>query len=268
MTRHGWEFSTLWGRAGAAGGLILLALCYVPIIWLMVMSLSAAPLSGVPWPLTSEWYVRMAADERWHAPMLTSVLLAAAVGTICAVLATLLGRAIMRMQRPSWLIAMTLLPLFVPGLTIGAALFLFLRVGLGLRLGLWSVLLGHVLWALPFAVLLMLVILTRFDRRLIDAAADLGASPQQRFWLVEWPFLRPAVFGSGLFGFLLSFSELPRSLFLRGTTTTMPIFQWAQAADHQSYVPISFALATLIILVTVPLLIGFFRIAFPQAPSS
>ena len=46
----------------------------------------------------------------------------------------------------------------------------------------------------------------------------------------------------------------------------MPIFQWAQAADHQSYVPISFALATLIILVTLPLLIGFFRLAFPPVP--
>lgn len=266
MTSRHWQFMPVWRRAGGVAGMIMLALAYVPILWLMVMSLSTAPLSGVPWPLTGEWYARMAADQRWHAPMITSVLLAAAVGLICAVLATVLGRAMMRMQRPGWLIGLTLLPLFVPGLTIGAALFLFLRVGLGLRLGLWSVLLGHTLWALPFAVLLMLVILTRFDRRLLDAAADLGASPRQRFLLVEWPFLRPAVFGAGLFGFLLSFSELPRSVFLRGTETTMPIFQWAQAADHQSYVPISFALATLIILVTVPVLIGFFRVAFPPVP--
>lgn len=257
-----WQYTPWWPRLAALAGFATIALIYLPIVWLVVMSFSARPLSGVPFPLTFEWYAKMAADTRWRAPMLTSLGVAGGVAVICALLATVLGRAIMRLKRPAPVIALTLLPLFVPGLTVGAALFLFLRVNLGLRLGLWSVVLAHVLWALPFALLLLLVLLSRFDRRLLQAAADLGASGWQTFWLIEWPILRPAVAGATIFGFLLSFSELPRSLFLRGTTTTMPIFQWAQNSDHQSYVPISFALATVIIAISVPVLVGFMAATF------
>jgi ABC-type spermidine/putrescine transport system permease subunit II len=257
-----WQESRWWPRLAMAGGLAILFLAYVPIVWLMVVSFSERPLSGVPYPLTLQWYEAMLADKRWQEPMLTSIVVAVVVGIVCSFLGTLLGRAIMRLRRPGGVILLTLMPLFVPGLTIGAALFLFLRVALGLRLGIWSVVLGHVLWSLPFALLLVVVMLTRFDRRLLDAAADLGASAGQTFRLVEWPLLKPAIIGAGLFGFFLSFSELPRSLFLRGTTTTMPLFQWAMASDHQSYVPISFALATIMILVTIPLLTVFFAVAF------
>ncbi|MCB1497511.1 MAG: ABC transporter permease subunit [Bauldia sp.] len=262
-----WQTRPIWRRLGMSSGLAVLALAYLPIVWLMVMSFSARPLSGVPYPLTLEWYLRMAADTRWRAPMVSSIVIAVLVGIACALIGTFVGRGVMRLKRPGWVLGTALLPLFVPGLTIGAALFLFLRLDLGLRLGPWSVALGHVLWALPFALLLVVVMLTRFDRRLIDAARDLGASPYQVFWLVEWPLLRPAIIGAAMFGFFLSFSELPRSLFLRGTSTTMPIFQWAQASDHQSYVPISFALATIIVVVTIPLLAVFFFIAFRPAAS-
>ncbi|MBN9074147.1 MAG: ABC transporter permease subunit [Rhizobiales bacterium] len=260
----GWQHHRGWRFLSAGGGFLLLALAYMPILWLMVLSFSERPLSAIPFPLTLGWYEQMLADTRWRQPMWTSCWLALGVGALSAILAAAVGRSILRLNRPGRVIALALMPLFVPGLTIGAAQFLFFRIFLGLRLGIWSVFIGHLFWALPFALVLTLVIYSRFDRVLLDAAADLGAGPWQRFRLVEWPFLRPAFFGAGLFGFLLSFNELPRTLFLRGTTTTMPVFQWAQAADHQSYVPISFALATIVVAVTVPVLIGFFRIAFRQ----
>jgi ABC-type spermidine/putrescine transport system permease subunit II len=183
-------------------------------------------------------------------------------------IATVVGRSITRMRRPGGVILLTLLPLFVPGLTTGAALFIFLRTILELKLGIWSIFLGQLVWALPFCMLLILVIASRFDLRLLEAAEDLGASPWRRFWDIEMPILRPGIFGAGIFGFLLSFNELPRSLFLRGLETTLPIYNWAMAASQQSQVPIIFSLTTIILAVTLPVMGAFFWVLFVKLDKS
>ena len=251
-----------WSALARVFGIFAIAMIYVPLIWLAIMSVSAAPLSGIPYPLTLRHYQQLIGDAGWVRPLQTSLWMSALVAVICMVIATMVGRAITRMRRPGGVLLLTLLPLFVPGLTMGAALFIFLRTALGLKLGLWSILLAQIIWALPFALLLVLVLASRFDLRLLDAAEDLGASPWKRFWDIEMPILRPGIFGAGVFGFLLSFNELLRSLFVRGVETTMPIYNWAMAASQQSQVPIIFSLATIILLATLPILGVFFWFLF------
>jgi ABC-type spermidine/putrescine transport system permease subunit II len=251
-----------WPGVAKVAGFFVIAVIYVPLIWLAIMSFAGSPLSGIPYPLTFGNYHALVEDSRWVKPLHTSLWMSALVAIVCMVIATMVGRAITRMRRPGGVLLLTLLPLFVPGLTMGAALFIFLRTMLGLKLGLWSIFLAQLIWALPFSLLLVLVIASRFDLRLLDAAEDLGAPPWRRFWDVEMPLLRPGVFGAGVFGFLLSFNELLRSLFLRGVETTMPIYNWAMAASQQSQVPIIFSLATIVLMVTLPVLGLFFWFLF------
>lgn len=258
------QHSGLWRRLALSGGIVMLCLIYLPIVWLILMSFSGRPLSGMVDPWTTRWYELLFTDLRWAAPLKTSVLIALAVALFCMVAATAVGRAIPRLQRPGGIVLLAILPLFVPGLTMGVALFLFFRTTLGLKLGGWSLMLGHIVWAFPMALLLVLVLATRFDRRLTEAASDLGASPLQSFWHIEFPIMRPAIVGAGIFGFLLSFNELLRSIFLRGGNTTLPVFQWADVSSHQSQIPTTFALATIILAVTLPLLSVFFWFLFSK----
>jgi ABC-type spermidine/putrescine transport system permease subunit II len=257
-----------WPLVAMLGGLLVIVLTYVPILWLAVMSFSERPLSGVPYPLTLEHYASLAADLRWVEPFWQSTVLGLVVGVTCMVVATAVGRAIPRMPRPGGVVLIALLPLFVPGLTMGAALFIFFRSLLGLRLGMWSIFIAHLVWALPFALLLVLVIATRFDHRLLEAAEDLGASRWQRFLDIEFPILRPGIIGAGIFGFLLSFNELLRSIFLRGSETTMPIYNWTMTASHQSQVPIIFSLATILLAITLPVMGLFFWLLFNRLDKS
>jgi ABC-type spermidine/putrescine transport system permease subunit II len=253
-----------WPRVAKGLGYAVLVLTYLPLLWLALLSFSVRPLSGIAYPFSLEHYQALAADTAWALPLAKSVLLAFLVAFTCMVVAAAVGRAIPRLRRPRGVILFAVLPLFVPGMTMGAALFIFLRSYLDLRLGLWSIFLGHLVWALPFALLLVLVLVTRFDFRLLDAAEDLGANAWQRFWHIEFPILRPGILGAGLFGFLLSFNELLRSIFLRGTETTMPVWSWTMAASQQSQVPIIFALATIILALTLPLLATFFWVLFTK----
>jgi len=263
-----WSYWGGWRVLAKWGGLILLALIYFPLFWLALMSISERPLSGIPFPISFRNYLALVEDTQWTGPFLASLAIAAVVGLLSMVLATLVGRAIPKSRHPGTIVLLAVLPLFVPGMSMGAALFIFLRTFLGLKLGFWSIFLGHLIWAMPFSLLMVLVLATRFDHRLLEAAEDLGASRWQMFWDIEFPILRPAIIGAGLFGFLLSFNEVLRSIFLRGTDTTMPVWNWTMAASQQSQVPIIFSLATVVLLVTLPLLAGFFWLLFARMDRS
>ncbi len=258
----GWRLLAKWG------GYLILGLTYFPLLWLAILSVSERPLSGIPYPLSLVNYRALAQDTQWLPPLIASLILAALVAMVCMTVATIVGRAIPHARRPGTVVILAVLPLFVPGMAMGAALFIFLRSFLGLKLGLWSILVGHFVWAMPFSLLTVLVVATRFDQRLLEAAADLGASAWRMFWDIEFPLLRPGIIGAGLFGFLLSFNELLRSMFLRGTETTMPIWNWFMAASQQSQVPIIFGLSTIILLVSLPLLAGLFWLLFVRLERS
>jgi ABC-type spermidine/putrescine transport system permease subunit II len=238
----------------AAPGLVVVALTYVPLVGLALLSFSDRPMSGLPYPLTLRWYERLVADTRWIQPIEMSLLIGLIVAAVSIAMGVVVGRALPLMRERGAILAIFLVTLFVPGTAMGVGMFLYYRSILNLRLGLWSLLLGHLAWAFPFALLSVLVVASRFDQRLLSAAADLGASPWQRFWQIELPLLRPGIVGGGIFAFLLSFNELPRSSYLRGVTTTLPLFEWAQATTQTSNIPFLFALSSVTLAVSLPLI--------------
>jgi len=255
-------FSNAWPKLAKWCGYCALILIYFPLLWLALMSISKKPLSGLPFPLSLEHYRALAAEPRWIEPFISSVIIGLVVAFVCMLVATAVGRAIPNARRPGALVLFAIAPLFVPGMSMGAALFIFWRTFLDIKLGYWSILLGHIVWSLPFSLLMVLVIAVRFDYRLLEAAEDLGANAWQRFWDIEFPILRPGIIGAGLFGFLLSFNEILRSTFLRGTEATMPVWNWTMAASQQTQVPIIFSLSTIVLIFTLPLLGGFFWLLF------
>ncbi len=258
------SYRPIWKRLGKWGGIAMLMLIYFPLVWLGLLSISRNPLSGIPGPFSLRHYHALFASDEWHEPMIASLLIGLTIGLICAVAATIVGRALPTLRRPGRMLFLFVLPLFVPGMSMGAALFIFARSVLDLKLGFWSVALGHFVWAFPFSLLIVLVVTTRFDHRLVEAGRDLGASSWQIFRDIEFPILMPGIVSAALFGFLMSFNEVMRTIFLRGTAETMPVWNWVQAAAQQSQVPIIFSLATLVLLVTLPLLCAVFWLLFAR----
>ncbi|HQZ12433.1 MAG TPA: ABC transporter permease subunit [Devosia sp.] len=236
--------------AGIAVGLgaAALLLLYIPIVGLVLLSFSKQALAGIPWPLTLDWYAALTVGEgtRWVEPLGTSVVVGLIVSLASTAVALLIGRAIPTMKRRGGLLGTYLFVIIVPGILIGIAVLIFFRGLLGIRTGLWSVLLVHFSWALPFSLLCILIVAVRFDRRLLDAARDLGAGPVRRFIDVELPLLMPGISASLFFSFLLSFNELPRTLYARGGITTLPYYMWTASSSHSSQVSLVYALSAII----------------------
>ncbi|MBI06614.1 MAG: hypothetical protein CMM54_06490 [Rhodospirillaceae bacterium] len=263
-----------WGSA--ALGLTVLAIIYFPILWLMILSVSGEPLTGFPGDWTLRWYDDMiygsgqregeayGGNFRILKPLLLSLLLAVITSIACMLAGLGVGSVLPRIRRRGPFLMSFLMPLMVPGIVAGMSIFLFFRIGLHFKMGLWSLALAHFIWAFPFALLAMMVVASRFDQRLLEAASDLGASRWKRFWQVEVPILKPGIFAAGFFGFLLSFNELPFSIFMRAGQATLPLYLWIQSGAHNTSVPLIFAMSTLITIASIFLTFIAIRVGFSE----
>jgi putative spermidine/putrescine transport system permease protein len=122
-----------------------------------------------------------------------------------------------------------LLPLVVPGVVAGTAIYVFqveteILTGLPLVASLPGLVLAHVLITIPWTVRLVTASLAGLDRTVEEAALSLGAGPWTTFRRVTLPLIRPGVVAAALFSFIISFGNLEMSLFLVGPgRTTLPI---------------------------------------------
>lgn len=73
---------------------------------------------------------------------------------------------------------------------------------IGLMYNELGVIIGMTNILIPFIVLPLYAAMTRLDRRLLQAAATLGGSNFQTFWLVFFPLTRPALAASALLVFI------------------------------------------------------------------
>lgn len=138
--------------------------------------------------------------------------------------------------------------LVAPGLVLGLGTGLLFQA-LGLNASWYTSALGAQLsWTLPFGVLVMFAVMSRFDDAWEEAARDLGASRWQVIWLVIVPVLAPGLVAVALFGFTLSYDEFARSLQTAGSLNTLPLEIWSMTLNVTS--PSLYALGTVTTVVS------------------
>jgi spermidine/putrescine transport system permease protein len=204
---------------------------YVPTVLLIVFSfndstVAAFPLAG----LTTKWYHQAFSSSEIRAALLNSL----KVATACGVLATLIGLMVSYLlaRRKIWfrsgISALLLLPLVVPTVVLGVALLiLFQRGFVHVPLGLGAVLIAHVIIAIPFCVLLIMPRLASIDKRLEEAAYDLGAGGFTTFRRIVLPLIIPAILSAFLIAFVVSIDEVVVASFLTSDSVTYPIYLYS-----------------------------------------
>jgi putative spermidine/putrescine transport system permease protein len=132
--------------------------------------------------------------------------------------------------------------LVAPGLVLGIGVGLMFNQ-FGIQTTWWGSALGAQLsWTLPFGVLVMFAVMSRFNPAWEEAARDLGASRWQTLWLVIIPVLAPGLVAVALFGFTLSYDEFARTLQTAGPQNTLPLEIWSMTLNVTS--PSLYALGT------------------------
>ena len=196
---------------------------YLPIAFLVLFSFNDHIIPSLPFRgFTLKWYRELGYDFVLHDALLNSLFIASMHHAVSTVLGTLaafpLVRCSFRFKRTSRLLV--ILPMIIPHFLMGVALLLFFAF-LKLPLSRFTIILGHVVFTLPFAILIVSTRLYGFDRTLELAAGDLGASPARIFWHVTLPLIMPGVVGAALLVFTLSMDEFLITYFVSGQKGTL-----------------------------------------------
>jgi putative spermidine/putrescine transport system permease protein len=197
----------------------------VPIIMSVLAGVTENYFIGIRSGFTLRWI-----GEVWELYART-VYLSIGIAIACLAVTLVLGvpaaYALARSQN-RWARAfeeLLVLPVAVPGLATALALILFYGEIRAFRASWTFILVGHVLFTLPFMVRSVLAVMAAIDlKTLEDAAASLGASFRQRFFQVILPNARPGILAGSLMVVTLSMGEFNITWMLHTPLTqTLPV---------------------------------------------
>lgn len=122
-----------------------------------------------------------------------------------------------------------------------------------LALGTGSLVAAHGLFALALVVIVVRTRLAGMDRSLIEASADLGATPWGTFRQVTLPQIAPGILAGFLLAFTFSFDDFVIAFFVAGSETTLPIYVFSSI--RRGVTPEINVIGTLVLAASLTLLI-------------
>lgn len=249
--RHDREGRWAWRLTGAIT-LLVYVFMFAPIAATVVLSFNASMFGG--FPLTGfslHWYEKLLSNEQVLTAFRTSLWIALVTAAVTTALGVMVAFALVRFQFPGKqsLGTMVILPALVPETILGVGLLVLIKA-IDQPRTIWLLLLGHILLALPYVVLIVQARMIGISRAYEEAALSLGAARLASFREITLPLLIPAVAASVLLAFTISFDNTSASLFWRPAgVETMPTQILSMLKISVS--PEVNALGTVMILVTV-----------------
>lgn len=228
---------------------VFIALFFVylatPLLVAAAFAFNDSMFPALPWNgFTLDWFLSAEApriglfhDRRIMAGIRISALVAVSVTLLSLLIGTtnafLFVRHDWRGKELCYLLMIA--PLVIPGVILGISILVFAstianaaEAEFGLRLpalrpGLVLVVLGQTSFMATIATLVISARLRKFDRSLEEAALNLGATRAAVLRTITLPYLAPALVGSGLVAFLISFENFNTTLMLAGSDAPLTI---------------------------------------------
>lgn len=209
--------------------LLIIIYLFFPIAIIFLFSFNSSPAVSFPIRgLSIRWYLELIESAVFLSALKNSLIVAFFTTVLCLSLGTLAAIALTRFHFRFKNLFQTIyiLPLSLPGLFLGIALLSF-YISVNIQLSLGTVIIGHLIYTLPYFILVSSARLERFDHTIEEAAQDLGCTPWQTFWKVTFPIIAPSIIGAATIVFALSFDEFLITFFVIGAESTMPMLVWS-----------------------------------------
>src|ERR1700704_2232683 len=188
---------------------------YGPMSAIYILSFQG-PTGGLTFPMRGwslHWFDALFSQQRtgdFAGAFTRSMILAVMVLLLTVAISVIAGLAFRRRFTGSaFVFYLAVASLIMPGLLVGLGVGLTFQT-LGGQTKLFASALGAQLtWTLPFGMLIMFAVLSRFNRAYEEAARDLGATNWQIFLWVVLPILFPGMISVTLFFFPRSHYVFP-----------------------------------------------------------
>jgi spermidine/putrescine transport system permease protein len=215
--------ATLAWRLAAA---LIVIFMLAPLLLLGLFAFSDRTLVSFPITgLTFDWFVKLYDTPKFWAALRNSLIITGTVGVISTVIGTMAACALARL--PSRWAGLTMaavtLPVMLPPLVLAVALANYYAT-LGIRFGLPTVIVGHLVFTQPIVILIVYARMAAFDYGTVNSARDLGASPLTAFLTITLPIIRPTIVGAALVAMALSIDDFVLTFFTIGGGSTLPVY--------------------------------------------
>ena len=216
-----WLWATFW---------VLVVFLYAPLVILLIFSFNDRNLVSFPWEgFTLRWYESFIHNAEILDALRMSLWVAALTAVVTTVLAIPASIALVRRRffAKGLVSGVMLAPLVIPLVVLGTALLILFNT-IGIEFSGFMVAIGHIVIALPFAILTLVPRLERIPATLEEASRDLGAGWFTTFRQITWPLMLPAIFSAFLLSFVISFDEVVVASFVAGDQVTFPVYLYSQ----------------------------------------
>ncbi|MDH6371208.1 spermidine/putrescine ABC transporter permease PotC [Paenibacillus sp. VTT E-133280] len=248
---------------------LVFAVLYAPIFYLMYYSFNSGGTMHKFEGFTLDYYREVLQDTRLIIIMINTLviaLLSSAIATLIAIIGALAIKSVQNRRAKNTLLSLNNVLIVSPDVIIGAS-FLILFTIAGIKLGFVSVLLSHVAFSVPIAVLMILPHLQDMSPSLTDAARDLGASRKDVLTKVILPIIKPGIFSGFFMALTYSLDDFAVTFFVTGngySTLSVEIYSRARQGVSLSIN----ALSTLIFLFTILLVVGYYFLTLKKNRSN
>jgi spermidine/putrescine transport system permease protein len=241
---------------------------YVPIALVVFFSFNSGRYAMDWQGFSTQWYAIAFSNELIVRALRTSIGIALATAFLSTVIGTLAALGLERLKGVLRQLfdALIYVAIMVPSVVIGiATLIAFVTLfdtlnptiewmlGRRAEMGSWTVTAAHVLFNIAVVILIVRARLTGMDQALVEAAADLYATPFGTFRQVVLPLLAPAIVAGFLLAFTFSFEDFIIAFFVAGPDTTLPIYVFSSI--RRGVTPEINAVGTVVLLASLSLML-------------
>jgi spermidine/putrescine transport system permease protein len=246
---------------------------YAPILLIVLFSFNSGNNASDFQGFSALWYGK-AANNRFVIEAVThSLVVASTSASLATIFGTMAALALQRVKGIARILfdSLTYIAIMVPGIVIGISTLIALVTAFNLvnsmlavvwpgdpagapqlGLGYGSIIAAHTLFSLALVIVIVRARIAGMDRSLMDASADLYATPWGTFRQVTLPLILPAVVAGFLLSFTFSFDDFVIAFFVAGSKTTLPIYIFASI--RRGVTPEINAIGTVVLTVSLILL--------------
>lgn len=242
---------------------IIFFILYAPILVVILFSFNESGSLSNFTGFTLYWYKDLFRNSEAISALKNSLFLAVSSSLLATVIGTLAACSIAHSKSKFYkntMRSVSNIPMMNPDIVTGVSMMLLFVgvaaiIGLSDSLGMWTMLLAHTTFNLPYVILSILPKFKQMDKNLIEAALDLGCTPTQTFFKVELPGILPGIISGLMMGFTLSLDDFVISHFVSSPDfKTLPLYIYNQTAHEVKFS--MYALCTLMIVAILLLLIA------------
>ncbi len=258
-------------RAYAAAVYLFL---YIPIGIIVLFSFNAGRHASDFQGFSVQWYGRALSNPFMVDALTTSLVVAFCSASLATLFGTMAALGLQQVGRRLRALydAVIYIAIMIPGIVIGIATLIALvsvfdilnpllaslwpgdlRSAPRLNMGYGSLIAAHTLFTMALVIVIVRARIAGMDRALIEASADLYATPWGTFWQVTLPLIFPAVLAGFLLSFTFSFDDFIIAFFVAGSETTLPIYVFSSI--RRGVTPEINAIGTLVLGMSLSLLV-------------